>query len=126
MATDGPISLLHPARDAEIVANHVREGRFQCSLSLVTAAASLISGLEVAYEHYKGSYSRRVMYTPVILSALLGAAALAAVFSRRAARTVLRLVSAVTLIDSGVGFYFHVRGIQRKPGGWRLPVANVI
>lgn len=120
------IAILHPERDAEIVANHIREGKFQRSLSLVTAGASLISGLEVAYEHYRGSYSRRVMYTPVILSALLTGAALAAVFSRRAARSVLRLTSAVTLVDAGVGFYFHVRGIHRKPGGWRLPMTNMI
>lgn len=93
---------------------------------MITAGASIVSGLEVAYEHYRGSYSRRVMYTPVILSAMLGGAALAAVFSRRAARTVLRFTSVVTLADAGVGFYFHVRGIQRKPGGWRLPMTNMI
>lgn len=120
------ISVLHPERDAEILANHVREGRFQRSLSMITAGASIVSGLEVAYEHYRGSYSRRVMYTPVILSAMLGGAAVAAVFSRRAARTVLRFTSVVTLADAGVGFYFHVRGIQRKPGGWRLPMTNMI
>ena len=126
MATEAEISILHPQRDAQIVASYVREGRFQRSLSLITAGASVVSGLEVAYEHYKGSYSRRVMYTPLILSALLGAAGLAAAFSRRAARLVLRVVSAVTLIDCGVGFYFHTRGIQRKPGGWRLPMTNMI
>ncbi len=120
------LSVLHPGRDAEIIANHVREGRFQRSLAMLTAGASIVSGLEVAYEHYRGSYSRRVMYTPVILSGLLGAAALAAVFSRTAARTALRLTSVVTLMDAGVGFYFHVRGIQRKPGGWRLPMTNMI
>ena len=92
MAAQAAISILNPGRDAEIIAAHVREGRFQRSLSLITAGASVLSGLEVAYEHYKGSYSRRVMCTPVILSGLLGVAGLAAVFSRRAARTVLRLV----------------------------------
>jgi len=117
---------LDSQRDAEIIANHVREGRFQRSLSFITAGASIISGLEVTYEHYRGSYSRRVMYTPVILSGVLAGAAIAAVFSRRAARTVLRLASAVTLVDAGVGFYFHVRGIHRKPGGWRLPLTNMI
>lgn len=126
MATQAEISILHPQRDAQILASYVREGKFQRSLSLITAGASVVSGLEVAYEHYKGSYSRRVMYTPLILSALLGAAGLAAAFSRRATRMVLRLVSAVALIDCGVGFYFHVRGIQRKPGGWRLPMTNMI
>ena len=126
MPNQAALSLQHPVRDVEIVANRIREGRFQRSLSLLTAATSLISGLEVAYEHYRGSYSRRVMYTPVILSGLLAIAGFLGFFSRRGARTVLRLVSAVTLIDAFVGFYFHVRGIRRKPGGWRLPMTNMI
>jgi hypothetical protein len=123
---DTELSVATPALDLEIVANHIREGRFQRSLALLTAVTSVVSGLEVAYEHYRGSYSRRVMYTPVILSALLAIAGAAGFFSRRAARTVLRLVSFVTLIDALVGFYFHVRGVKRKPGGWRLPMTNMI
>lgn len=113
-------------RDVKIVTNHLREGRFQRSLSLLTAVSSIVSGLEVAYEHYRGSYSRRVMYTPVVLSVLLGAAGIAGFFSKRMARGVLRLVSAVTMIDAAIGFYFHIRGIKRKPGGWRLPMTNMI
>jgi hypothetical protein len=126
MAEETELSLTAPLRDAGIITNHIREGRFQRSLALLTAATSIVSGLEVAYEHYRGSYSRRVMYTPVILSGILAVAGVAAFFSRRAARTVLRLVSVVTLIDALVGFYFHVRGIHRKPGGWRLPMTNMI
>jgi hypothetical protein len=120
------LSVATPVRDLEGLANHIREGRFQRSLALLTAATSVVSGLEVAYEHYRGSYSRRVMYTPVILSVLLAVAGVAGFFSRRAARGVLRLVSFVTLVDAIVGFYFHVRGIKRKPGGWRLPMTNMI
>ncbi len=85
-----------------------------------------MSGLEVSYEHYKGSYSRRVMYTPVALSVVLAAAGTSAFFSRRAARTVLPAISAITLADCGIGFYFHVRGIARKPGGWGLPITNIV
>jgi len=109
-----------------LIDNDIREGKFQRSLALLTAATSVVSGLEVAYEHYRGSYSRRVMYTPVILSAMLAAAGVAGFFNRRAARTILRFTSAVTLIDAFVGFYFHIRGIHRKPGGWRLPMTNMI
>jgi hypothetical protein len=116
----------HPARELTKVEALLREGRFQRSLALLTAATSLVSGLEVAYEHYRGSYSRRVMYTPVILSGLLAVAGVAAFFSRRAARTLLRLTAAVTLGDACIGFYFHVRGIHRKPGGWRMPMTNMI
>jgi hypothetical protein len=92
----------------------------------LTAGTSIVSGLEVAYEHYRGSYSRRVMYTPVIMSVFLAAAGIGGFFSGRAARTILRWISALTLMDAAVGFYFHVRGIRRKPGGWRLPMTNMI
>ena len=118
--------ILHPTQDLKAIEHRIREGRFQRSLALITAASSLLSGLEVAYEHYRGSYSRRVMYTPVILSGVLAAAGIAAFFSRRAARSILRSVAAITLADAFAGFYFHVRGIARKPGGWRLPMTNMI
>ena len=126
MAESTELSVQHPAQDVSIVLHAIREGRFQRSLSLLTAVSSLVSGLEVAYEHYRGSYSRRVMYTPVILSVLLAAAGFAATFSRSGAQAILRLVSLVTLIDAVVGFYFHYRGIRRKPGGWRLPMTNMV
>jgi hypothetical protein len=126
MMPQAELSLQSPMHDLEILRNHIREGRFQRSLSLLTAFASLMSGLEVSYEHYRGSYSQRVMYTPVILSAALTGAGIAGFFNRWAARTGLRAVSAITLIDSAIGFYFHVRGVQRKPGGWRLPLVNMI
>jgi hypothetical protein len=113
-------------RGVAVVDEHIKDGRFQRSLTLVTAASSFVSGLEVAYEHYKGSYSNLIMYTPVILSGVLTGAAIAGFFSRKAARTVLRWTSAVTLADGITGFVFHIRGIQRKPGGWRLPLTNVI
>jgi hypothetical protein len=114
------------ARELQNLRNHVREGRFQRSLALLVCGASLVSGLEVAYEHYRGSYSQRIMYTPVALSSVLCGAALWGFFSRAAAQSVLRLVSAVTLADAVAGFGFHVRGIARKPGGWGLPLTNVI
>jgi hypothetical protein len=48
------------------IEEHIQDGRFQRSLALVTAASSLVSGLEVSYEHYKGSYSNLIMYSPVL------------------------------------------------------------
>lgn len=109
-----------------IIAHHVREGRFQRSLALIAGLSSAIAGLEVSYEHYRGSYSNPVMYTPVILSGALFISGVAGAVNRRAARTILPVVSAITLADCLIGFGFHVRGIQRKPGGWRLPVFNIV
>ncbi|HEY6445330.1 MAG TPA: hypothetical protein VIY53_02650 [Acidobacteriaceae bacterium] len=113
-------------RDAREIDLDIREGRFQRWLALGAGLSSVLSGIEVTYEHYRGSYSRRIMYTPVLLSAALAAAGLAGFFSRRAAKTVLPVISVITLGDCVVGFYFHVRGIHRKPGGWRLPIVNMV
>ncbi|MCA1725434.1 MAG: hypothetical protein LC748_14540, partial [Thermomicrobia bacterium] len=112
--------------EGKLLLQHIREGRFQRSLALIAGFSSILSGLEVAYEHYRGSYSQRVMYTPVILSPTLLAAAIAGATNRKAARTVLPVVSALAVADGLVGFGFHVRGVHRKPGGWRLPVNNLI
>jgi hypothetical protein len=109
-----------------IIRREIQDGRFQRSLALVAAGSSLISGLEVAYEHYKGSYGNRMMYTPVIMSAALTVTATAGVFNTRVARGWLRWISGATLADGIIGFGFHIRGIQRKPGGWKLPLTNII
>jgi hypothetical protein len=113
-------------RDLLEVDEHVREGRFQRSLALIAGASSVLAGLEVATEHLRGSYSQRIMYSPLLLSAALAGTGVWSAFNRRAARRVLPVVSAALLADGVVGFGFHIRGIQRKPGGWRIPVFNVI
>lgn len=123
----GKRALPAPAADVLSTAlEHIRKGCFQRSLCLVVAATSVASGLEVGYEHYKGSYSNPVMYTPVVLSGILAGTAMAGIFSRWGARVALRTTSMVTLADGIIGFYFHVRGIARKPGGWRLPITNIV
>jgi hypothetical protein len=104
----------------------IREGRFQRWLALAAGLSSALGGLEVGYLHYRGSYSRRVMYTPLVLSVALSGAGISAFWSRRAAKTVLPVVSILTLADCAIGSYFHIRGIQRKPGGWRLPMTNIV
>jgi hypothetical protein len=113
-------------QDAETIAKAIREGRFQRWLALMAGASSVLSGLEVAYEHYRGGYSRRIMVTPVLFSGALAIAGVAGFCNTAAARTVLPIVSVVTAADAVVGFYFHVRGIARKPGGWRLPITNIV
>ncbi|GCE06036.1 hypothetical protein [Dictyobacter aurantiacus] len=124
----GLLNLLPRAitREGIVLDQHIREGRFQRSLSLITAFSSLLAGLEVTYEHYRGSYGQQIMYTPVIISPILAVAGVWGALNRRVARTVLPIVSLFTMVDGVVGFYFHVRGVARKPGGWRIPIFNVI
>jgi hypothetical protein len=118
------LSLL--AHDAIVLDRHVREGRFQRSLSAVAGFSGLLGGLEVTLQHYRGSYNQRVMYSPVILGLLLFAAGGGGAVSPRIARTVLPIASVALLADGAAGFGFHVRGIARKPGGWRIPVSNLV
>jgi hypothetical protein len=56
----------------------------------------------------------------------LTAAGISGFFSRRLATTFLRYTSFLTLADGLIGFGFHIRGIARKPSGWRLPVSNIV
>ncbi len=123
LALTFPAPLLRPA---EIAIKHIRHGTFQRSMSLLVVGTSLVSGFEVGYEHYRGSYSNPVMYTPVILSEVLTAAGACAFFSRKMAKTFLRYAAWATLIDGFIGFGFHIRGIARKPGGWRMPIVNIV
>lgn len=113
-------------RDERLIAQHIREGRFQRSLALLAGLSTTLAGLEVLLEHYRGSYGQRIMYSPLVLMPLLLVAGVWATASRRVARTFLPLASLLTLVDGVVGFVFHLRGVARKPGGWRLPVFNVI
>src|SRR5581483_8734588 len=122
----GGLTLFAWRHNEQIIIEHIREGRFQRSLALITAFSSLLSGLEVTYEHYIGSYSQRIMYTPVLLSGGLCMASVWGVFNRWAARALLPVVSLLTAAAGVLGFVLHVRGVQRKPGGWRIPVTNVI
>ena len=120
-------ALPSPLREpAELVLRYIQHGNFQRSMSLLVFSTSVVSGMEVGYEHYRGGYSNPVMYTPVILSGVLSAAGVAGFFSKRLARTFLRYTSYATLIDGMIGFCFHIRGVARKPGGWRMPIINIV
>ncbi len=114
------------AHDALVLDRDVREGRFQRSLALVAGASGALGGLEVALQHYRGSYNQTVMYSPIVLSALLLGAGVAGAASVRLARTALPVASWALLADGVLGFGFHIRGIHRKPGGWRIPVFNLV
>ena len=111
---------------AETALDHIQSGCFQRSMALLVAGSSLVSTIEVGYEHYRGGYSNPVMYTPVMLGGALTIASTAGVFSERAATTWMRWLSYITLVDGAVGFCFHIRGVARKPGGWRMPVTNIV
>jgi hypothetical protein len=110
---------------SEALAN-VRAGRMQRLLSATAAATALPLGAEIWFEHYRGSFGDRWMWTPIIATPPLVAAGVAGVFSERAARTVLPVVGAVYAIDGVIGVVTHLRGVMRKPAGLRQPLYNIV
>ncbi len=105
---------------------NVREGRLQRTLSAATAASALPLGVEIYFEHYRGSFGDKWMWTPIAITPPLVAAGIAGVYSERAARTALPLASALFALDGLVGVVTHVRGVMRKPGGLREPLYNIV
>jgi hypothetical protein len=96
----------------------VQTGRFERSLSGLMAVGSLITGAEIFFEHDSASFGNKWMWLPVALSPVGAAAGFAGVFSKRAAKVALPVVS-VGIITNGVqGVWLHARGISQKPGGW--------
>lgn len=105
---------------------NLRRGRLQRALSAATALSALPLGLEIYFEHFRGSFGDKWMWTPVALSPMLTLAGLAGVRSRRAATTVLPAVSALYCLDGLIGVYTHVQGVRKRPGGFDEPLYNIV
>ena len=101
-------------------------GRFQKTLSALTAVSAVGLGFEIYLEHYKGLFGDKWMWTPIFLTPLLTAAGVAGVVSERHARTTLPAVSAVYALDGAIGVYTHLRGVYRKPGGFHEATYNLV
>jgi hypothetical protein len=97
----------------------VQSGRFQRMLALTTAFFALLAGGEAFFEHLRGSFCQRIMWTPVWITPFVVAAGIGAAVSERVARSVLPITAAVSLFDGLLGAYLHLRGIQRMAGGFR-------
>ena len=105
---------------------NLRSGRVQRSLAAATAASALPLGLEIYFEHFRGSFGDKWMWTPVVLSPALSAAGVAGIRSERAARTWLPAISALYCLDGLVGIYTHIQGVRKRPGGFREPLYNIV
>jgi len=99
---------------------NVEHGRFERSLSGLTAASALVTGVEIYLEHYKASFGDKWMWSPIVLTPPLVVAGIGGAFSRRWARTALPVAAGLYTANGLLGEYFHARGVARKPGGWRL------
>ncbi|MGH9073959.1 MAG: hypothetical protein ACRDZQ_07535 [Acidimicrobiales bacterium] len=107
------------------VVRDVEHGRFERSLSGLTAVAAAVTTAEVYFEHYRASFGNKWMWSPIVVTPPVMVAGIMGVFSKRWAKTALPLTALVYTADGLLGEYFHARGVARKPGGWGLATYNV-
>lgn len=103
----------------------VSHGRFERSLSGLTAFAAFVTTAEIYFEHYRASFGNKWMWSPILVTPPVMIAGVGGVFSRRWAKTVLPVTALVYTANGLLGEYFHARGVSRKPGGWGLASYNV-
>jgi len=104
--------------DIDRLVGDVRTGRFERSLSALTAAGALVTAAEIFFEHDSASFGNKMMWVPVAMGPVGAAAGVAGFFSKRMAKTVLPITSAAIVLNGLQGTYLHARGIAQKPGGW--------
>jgi hypothetical protein len=102
---------------AQAALHDVRTGRFERSLSALTAVGAVITTAEIYLSHDGASFGNKMMWWPIVVVPAAVPAGLASVFSRRAAHTVLPLASAAIVANGLQGTYLHLRGVAQKPGG---------
>jgi hypothetical protein len=97
---------------------NVETGRFERSLSALTAAGALVTAAEIFFEHDSASFGNKMMWVPVVLGPVGAVAGVSGFCSRRMAKTALPLASAAIVANGMQGVYLHARAIAQKPGGW--------
>ena len=105
------------ATTAERAVRDVRTGRFERSLAALTAAGAIVTTGEIYLSHDGASFGNKVMWWPIVVVPTAVPAGIAAIFSRRAAHTVLPLASAAIVVNGLQGTYLHWRGVAQRPGG---------
>jgi hypothetical protein len=110
---------------ARLIRN-IRDGRVQKLLAITTALSAPALGSEIYFEHYKGSFGDKWMWTPLLLTPPLTAAGVAGVVSEKAARTALPAVSALYFLDGLAGIVTHLQGVRKRPGGLQEAHYNLV
>jgi len=107
------------------IVRDIRTGRFERSLAALAAGGALVTAGEIYTSHDKASFGNRMMWWPIVIVPTVAPAGIAAVFSRRVAKTVLPIASAAVVANGLQGTYLHWRGIAQRPGGWKLAAYNM-
>jgi hypothetical protein len=105
-------------RGIDRLVRNIETGRFERSLSALTAVGAVVTAGEIYFEHDKASFGNKWMWVPVVLGPVGAVAGIAGVVSKTAAKTVLPIAAATIIANGLQGTYLHARGVAQKPGGW--------
>jgi hypothetical protein len=106
-------------------AANIAHGRFERSLSGVTAFAAAVTTAEIYLEHYRASFGNKMMWSPIIVTPPVMVAGIGGVFSRKWAKTYLPITALIYTANGLVGEYYHARGVARRPGGFKQASYNL-
>lgn len=112
-------SARHPVLGVGRLIGNVRQGRFERTLSALTAVGAVVTTAEIFFEHDKASFGNRWMYMPMVVGPIGALSGVAGFASYRMAKTVLPVASAIVVANGLQGTILHARGIGQKPGGWK-------
>jgi hypothetical protein len=101
---------------------NMETGRFERSLSALTAPGALVTAAEIYFEHDSASFGNKMMWLPVALGPVGAAAGIAGFCSRRMVNTALPITSAAIVANGLQGLYLHAR---YRPEAWRLEERQV-
>lgn len=105
--------------------SNIEHGRFERSLSGMTAVAALVTTAEIYIEHYRASFGNKMMWSPIIVTPPVMIAGIGGVFSHRWAKRYLPVTAAIYTANGLLGEYYHARGVARRPGGFSQPAYNL-
>ncbi|EUA54692.1 hypothetical protein I553_1525 [Mycobacterium xenopi 4042] len=106
------------------VLRNIAHGRFERSLSGLTAFAAVVTTAEVYAEHYRASFGNKWMWSPIAVTPPVVVAGVAGVFSKRWAKRWLPITAAVYAANGLMGQYFHARGCRGGPAAGTWPATT--
>ncbi|HEX5416773.1 MAG TPA: hypothetical protein VFZ25_13980 [Chloroflexota bacterium] len=113
------------AEDARVIVEEIQQGRLHRTFSVLAGFAALASGFEAYAQHRRGAFDDWLMWTPVALTAPMVVGSALGLLNPRLGRALLPWLSLAMAIDGLIGFWEHIKGVQRLPGGFRLATYNI-
>ncbi len=107
------------------IVKDIEHGRFERSLSGVTAFAAAVTTAEIYLEHYRASFGNKMMWSPIIVTPPVMIAGIGGIYSRKWAKTYLPVTAAIYTANGLLGEYYHARGVARRPGGFSQSSYNL-